>query len=109
MDFPTRRSMLGSFIMWPTVMAASTREIIASVTAMEAREGVAITTLNRLGRALTRNAAPPVRNAARPTDTFVKSAPAISPDGNTVGWWQGPFPSRYGDGTTIFLKTMSET
>ncbi len=72
--------MLGHFIMWPTVMTASAKAIMASVSAMEARDGLEITTLNKIGRTLMRDISASVQDPARPADTYVSSAPAISPD-----------------------------
>jgi hypothetical protein len=91
----TRRCILRGFIAWPTAAMASAQTVRALVDAMEARYGLRVTTLNGLNRT--------IRAKVETQDARIRGAPAVSPEGRAIGWWERPFQIR-NQGMTFFVR-----
>ena len=95
MDLHSRRRALRGLMTWPAAVMASAQSVRALVVAMEVRDGLFVTTLNHVNRAL--------REDTETKGVDLKGAPAVSPDGRAVGWWQRSFETRE-RGTTLFVR-----
>lgn len=95
MDLLTRRRILRGLITWPAAVMASAQSVRTLVEAMETRDGLVVSTLNRVNRTLARS------EETQAID--LKGAPAVSADGRAIGWWQRSFSTRT-QGTTVFVK-----